>query len=135
MEANTPAIAAAESGWIKGLRLTPDSQRRTRAPIAALNAIRIRLVGSNAPKMTPSDAAPTLWVLILAIFGAPSERPKAQSARSPFENIVAPARNTTGVAKRNAGRRSDPRRSGAPTGDDLTKLKRGFTKVMCRRRR
>ena len=56
--ATTPAINAAQSGWISGLLLKPDSQRRTSAPMAALAAISSRLVASSVPKMTPSEAAP-----------------------------------------------------------------------------
>ncbi len=56
--ATTPAINAAQSGWIGGLLLTPDSQRRTSAPMAALAAISSRLFASSVPKMTPSEAAP-----------------------------------------------------------------------------
>src|SRR5258708_21146945 len=56
--ATIPAINAAQRGWISGLLLTPDNQRRTSAPIAALAAISSRLVASSVPKMTPSEAAP-----------------------------------------------------------------------------
>src|SRR6266550_7090890 len=57
--ATAPAMAAAQSGWMKGLPPMPDSHLRTSAPIAALVAISSRLVASTTPKMTPSDAAPT----------------------------------------------------------------------------
>jgi hypothetical protein len=50
----TPAINAAQSGWISGFWLKSDSQRRTSAPMAALGAISSRLVTSSVPKMTPS---------------------------------------------------------------------------------
>src|SRR5258707_9584864 len=56
--ATTPAINAAQSGWISGLLLKPDSQRRTSAPMAALAAINSKLDGSSAPKMMTSEAAP-----------------------------------------------------------------------------
>jgi hypothetical protein len=53
-----PAMAAAQSGWMKGLPPSLASQRRTSAPMPALNAISSRLAASSAPKKTPSDAAP-----------------------------------------------------------------------------
>jgi hypothetical protein len=55
--ATIPAINAAQSGWISGLLLKPNSQRRTTAPMAALAPISSRVVASSAPKMTPSEAA------------------------------------------------------------------------------
>src|SRR5581483_7724451 len=56
--ATIPATNAAQSGWIGGLLLTLDNQRRTDAPPAALAAISSRLVASSVPKMTPGEAAP-----------------------------------------------------------------------------
>ena len=59
--ATTPAINAAQSGWISGLLLKPASQRRTSAPMAALAAISSRLV---AIERTENDAKrkPRQWL-------------------------------------------------------------------------
>src|ERR1700693_65988 len=56
--ATIPAVNAAQSGWISGLLLKPDSQRLTSAPIAAVAAISSKLIAFGAPKMMPSEAAP-----------------------------------------------------------------------------
>ena len=78
--ATAPPIVAAQSGWINGLPLKPDSQRRTNAPIAALAAISSRLVASITPKMTPSDAAPTAANSVNRSVEAGGRRPANASA-------------------------------------------------------
>ncbi len=78
--ATIPAINAAQSGWISGLLLKPDSQRRTSAPMVALAAISSRLVASSAPKMTPSEAAPMAAKHVKRGVEAGGSRPACSSA-------------------------------------------------------
>src|SRR5207237_2687562 len=78
--ATTPAINAAQSGWISGLLLKPDSQRRTSAPMAALAPISSRFVASSVPKMTPSEAAPIAAKHVKRSVEAGGTRPADSSA-------------------------------------------------------
>jgi hypothetical protein len=78
--ATTPAISAAQSGWISGLLLKPENQRRTSAPMAALAAISSRLVASSVPKMTPSEAAPMAANKVKRGVEAGGSRPADSSA-------------------------------------------------------
>jgi hypothetical protein len=78
--ATIPAISAAQSGWISGLLLKPDSQRLTSALMAALAAISSRLVASSVPKMMPSEAAPMAANKVKRGVEAGGSRPASSSA-------------------------------------------------------
>jgi hypothetical protein len=62
------------------LWLKPASQQRTSAPVATLAAISSRLVASSAPKMTPSEAAPTAANKVKRGVEAGGNRPAESSA-------------------------------------------------------
>lgn len=72
--------AATQSGWISGLSLKPDNQRRTSAPMAALAAISNRPAASSAQNITPGDAAPRAANKVKRGVEAGGRRPADSSA-------------------------------------------------------